>query len=80
MAKHTLGPWRWEDGILVGANEEGVIDRDDNVIQGDIYERDARLIAKAPEMYELLRELVDMYDPNDLTPRVRSLLKEINDD
>ena len=56
----TLGPWQLscidgvEDSLMVGGGDDG------SDIVADIRDRDeanARLIAAAPEMYEVLREI-----------------------
>ena len=61
-SKSTPGPWRWEfEAIehgyekLVGSNGFVVLIHSEE--DGDIKEHDKSLIAKAPEMYELLEKV-----------------------
>jgi hypothetical protein len=60
--KHSPGPWKWwydkEDGkgALVDANGESVVYADHRGVDV-VTPEDARLIAKTPEMAQMLREL-----------------------
>ena len=71
MSAHTPGPWFWSRGIddweLVGAGAERVLfcwsDKTKwkcgLVVGENIKQADARLIAAAPDMYAVLRELAE---------------------
>ena len=58
-SKHTPGEWRAEsDGLIVSVNDEYVIARIEKYSDQaprDQREANARLIADAPKMYELLK-------------------------
>lgn len=81
MVKFTKGPWRIEEfrdftSIMAGDSEICYMDDDLNRYEN------ARLIASAPEMYELL-ELLDNYlaingGLNDrMTTEIRKLMKKV---
>lgn len=76
MGKFTRWPWRYDGGhgIVFDANGDVVCDM---LPTGDsIHDASAALIAAAPEMYEMLRMLVDNDSINDhsIDKEVMSLL------
>ena len=64
-AKHTPGPWAVSGSLIVGPKNE-VIARVTHFARGHkIYpdeDRDARLIAAAPEMHKVIKELYAALD------------------
>lgn len=61
MSKHSPGPWRWSEsafcpGWLVDANGDFVVSPCEPA-EVDVSEADAALIASAPALLEMLREL-----------------------
>jgi hypothetical protein len=73
MSNHTPGPWGYTKDTDARGNPCYIVDSDctfglavltyATVSQRDAREPDARLIATAPEMYGLLRELIDIEGP-----------------
>ncbi len=58
--KHTPGPWKAFDSLMVGANGGRVADCENIMLPDEDEKRaNARLIAAAPAMYGLLVELYD---------------------
>ncbi len=66
MSKHTPGPWKvvtsWYDYSVEGPNGEEIIWQDGPYQTPTIKLSDARLIAAAPEMYELIQMLVRTWE------------------
>jgi hypothetical protein len=84
MSKFSPGPWRYTEdggqGYVRDATDETVFTCDD---LGAYARRksDARLIAAAPEMYELLASLArTTLNPDTWVERVRTLLARIDGD
>ena len=67
--KHTPGPWKWnpddDDNAIVGADGFSIICgvwHNDSTAGAEVCRPvDARLIAKAPEILAMLKELLDVY-------------------
>ncbi len=93
MSKHSPGPWRWEsdvpyaNAILRAADGSKVCDfgggmKWEEVAGDEPDEPDARLIAAAPRMLELLREFVieyaDMCRGSDTVDKARILIARID--
>ena len=66
MSKHTPGPWRvitsWYDHMVEGPNGEEIIWQDGPYQTPTIKLSDARLIAAAPDMLELIQMLVRTWE------------------
>lgn len=63
MSARSPGPWRrWRKGasLIVDANDDSVADVGD--FRHQVFEANARLIAAAPELLELLREAFSVMD------------------
>lgn len=87
MSKWTPGPWTFEKvettmgcGHQVVAANGQVICDDEPYYPAAVCEADARLIAKAPEMYELLNDFLlrDDIADDELGDAARALIEEIN--
>lgn len=69
--KHTPGPWSWwpklcgDPGGIITADSTGnhVAKPTYYVINQDVTEANARLIAAAPELLEALVRMVEVFDP-----------------
>lgn len=62
--QHTPGPWTYhatagEHDFIVYPDDPTARERRDVALVRDFHEANARLIAKAPEMLEVLRSFVD---------------------
>lgn len=68
MSGHTPGPWKVER-VDDGEHEVlGITSNDGTNVIAEVWEsRDAPVLAKAPEMYGALREVVVNYDAGILT-------------
>lgn len=82
MSKHTPGPWEWRYWNDVGPDdayfEEGyTLDGPDGE---DVTENEAsrRLIAAAPQMYELLRAYARAEDTTETDAATRALIISID--
>lgn len=90
MSAHSPGPWRWEDGKIVDVNGHPPIFVDSSAaweagdeVVGYCVPQDARLIAAAPEMLELLRDAGQWYcgelpDGTDRRSAIAALLARID--
>lgn len=63
MAAHTVGPWKWHGGNLVGGDYEKtktyILDFGCGCCKcDDTSEADARLIESAPDLLEALKNLI----------------------
>lgn len=84
MTQHTRGPWRVVNNrftntpTCIGAGDFGAI-ADTAGFRGVPAEdhANARLIAKAPEMYDLLIAMLTDGDDLPMTKRFRALLRDI---
>lgn len=71
MNKHTPGPWRsalksektWHVGVYTASGEEVAHVAVKSALSSNRRDADARLIAAAPDLYALLRELIDIEGP-----------------
>lgn len=65
----TKGPW---------TNTHGEINDAENLFIADVdCEEDARLIAKAPEMYRLLEQLRDWVEADSIREEIDRVLREV---
>lgn len=88
-SKHTPGPWH-DDGYRIYAPTTDADPRNGRVVveykhQADFNDADSRLIAAAPQMYEILqslasRDIVWDYEfvPMEIGENIRNLLEQIN--
>lgn len=76
--KHTPGPWEFRNnGLYSGDFAILWATQDHNGVEYlGLNEDDGELITKAPEMYEILKELMDCADPPPMT-RVDTALKAL---
>jgi hypothetical protein len=82
MAAHTPGPWHVDGSSVTGADGHRVADvRDSVYAKGVTRDRDAnaRLIAEAPAMLDVLRAFVDTLGPDDHVGCVGTLGCSFND-
>ena len=75
MSKFTKGQWRVKYNPII----QGIFDEDNNPVQ--LNEANARLIAAAPEMYELLEDvawyLEQIADDDDESSKYASSIQEL---
>jgi hypothetical protein len=75
-SKFSPGPWRWDRESLLDAEDCLITQITDTLAPG---EGNARLIAAAPEMYELLASLArTTLNPDTWHERVTALLARID--
>ena len=70
MSKYTKAPWRIDGTKIIAIDDTIVIDCY-SAMSGSDSSADKRLMAKAPEMYELLKEYA--------TPQLLLTLSELNE-
>uniref|UniRef100_A0A6M3LS83 Uncharacterized protein n=2 Tax=viral metagenome TaxID=1070528 RepID=A0A6M3LS83_9ZZZZ len=70
MSKYTKAPWRIDGTKIIAIDDTIVIDCY-SAMSGSDSNADKRLMAKAPEMYELLKEYA--------TPQLLLTLSELNE-
>ena len=70
MSKTTLGPWKVgvQNGELVILADNEVIARIEPTRDNEIKDANARLIAAAPEMYDVLQDLIAALERYDNDP------------
>jgi len=90
MSEHTPGPWYANGDCIEAAGEEGPRDRTLAVVHGTEREANARLIAAAPNLLEVMRKakskLIDLYEVtypnsepvNELTAVIDMMIAAIN--
>jgi hypothetical protein len=82
MSKHTPGPWKvvtsWYDYSVEGPNGEEIIWQDGPYQTPTIKLSDARLIAAAPEMYELLGKIRGHIDSTCRECESKAIVPEID--
>lgn len=89
MSKHSPGPWIWNNSepyraaVLVAGDGTEVCDfgggiKYEESAGTEPNEADARLIAAAPEMLELLREIEADFTNSDRRAEARALIKRID--
>ena len=63
MSQHTPGPWKVEDGIfVVGPDKLSIFGGASTKRSDEVCEANARLIAAAPEMYDLIFRYMHIWD------------------
>lgn len=77
--RHTPGPWevREVDGLFAVAHRYGWVLESNDVEQD---RADARLIAAAPEMFELLERVIDPNECNkcqEIEDRINEIIKRV---
>jgi len=83
--KHTPPPWTVDSthvhtSINSGDRHIAMVNYHPGLIDGDEHIANARLIAKAPEMYALLEECIDVLIPIlevDVLNKINALLSEV---
>jgi hypothetical protein len=76
-AKHTPGPWVYADRYIVGEQTGEYICEMSGSASNPDHQADASLIAAAPELLEIVRDVRD-YGVSKFSGRIRDVLAKID--